>query len=239
MCFLSPVASVNQWWIELNWSRKTLLGLVSSCTDKTLDERMLGVGGKEAERAYLLWQGLFCLLLGWERHLRMRKLEKRRCVDRISIRTEPNWKVQRSHQVKGQPPESVKATTVGTDRSQYGSDTHSHHPLWHADTHTHTTQPAFVLLAGFCCLSNAEFTYTAICRPVTAVAYLRPQDHRGSEKTVRKRRWLSYPSHRASLLMAAFSEVACIAHSGTRLDMYWHRHAERTVPSLMVSKAPF
>lgn len=88
--------------------------------------------------------------------------------------------------VKGQPSESVKATTVGTDQSQCHSSIDWMHTVTiPSHTPTHAQYSLFVLLAGFCCPSNTEFMCAVICRPVTAVAYLRIRHHRSSGKRVK------------------------------------------------------
>lgn len=73
--------------------------------------------------------------------------------------------------VKGQPPESVKTATVGTDQSQ------CHGSIDPMRTFTSVLSDALpqaqyslclLFQTGFCRPSNAGFMSAAICRPVTA-----------------------------------------------------------------------
>lgn len=162
---VSPVASVYQWWIELNWNRKTLLGLVSSCADKTLDKRMSW--DEKSTSGCVNWRDV---RMGW-------------APDRGQIEKHCDlW-------VKGQPPESVEATTVGTDQSQcHGSiDPMRTFTSILSDALAHAQYGLCSFFhAGFCRPSKAEFTHAAICRPVKAVnENLRTHGHCRSEKRAR------------------------------------------------------
>lgn len=125
-------------------SRKTLLGFVSSCLDKTpdsgccKDERTDWEGARRQKQQSLAQVFVFTVWNEKKKHIRMCRLV-RRCDDGKRERARSIEKPS-ALRVKGQPPESVKATIVGTNQSQRHDhiDQMQTHISIVSDAHAHT-----------------------------------------------------------------------------------------------------